>query len=447
MYKGLILVWLCILLPLGGALGQGNTSLSLVDAKTSELFVKKDWNALINEGKSAIDQGIDYYYLRVRLGVAYFEKGDYHQAAHHLEIAKEINDEEEYVREYLYYAYLWSGRKFQARLISAGFSPQMKNKTQTDGADLLDGLEFAYNYTGQVNQQVIDNFSASTNPQTEGYQFIPRFHHYGFLGLDLNLGDRFKLYQGFSILRATHLLYSQGNGVSFQNPSYISDSWQYFLSGTYYLGQGFHFTAGGHFINNTFPLQEVQQMGNGQQALVVIQDQKDSDYLVFGGLSKNLTYLNLGANIFYGTINNGKQVQSDLNLTLFPGGNLNFYTFSVVTYQNQEFANASSSQRIIFNQELGGKVTEFIWLEGYATFGELENYFYKQGLVVFNRLDKIQNRWGGRVIILPNPQWKLTLDYTNFSNTSSFQTLPPSVEQNVKSYSLQSITAILSWTF
>ena len=214
------------------------------------------------------------------------------------------------------------------------------------------------------------------------------------------------------------------------------------------MGKGFHFTAGGHYLNINFPLQEVQQMGNGQQALVIIQDQKDSDYLVFGSISKNFAYLDLGASVFYGTINNATQIQPDLNLTLYPPGNLNFYTNSVLTFQNQEFANGSVVNRLIINQELGTKVTNFLWLEGYVTFGELENYFTKQGLVVFNRLDKIEQRWGARAIFLPSPKWKITLDYTNFSNSSSFQSPTTSAqEQNLKKYQLQSLTAILSWKF
>ena len=448
MYWRLILLFFALQLGIGLAQAQSQLSLSHVDALTQELILKKDWDGLVREGKNALEQGIDYYYLRIRLGIANFEKGNYHQAFSHFEKALETNGEEEYVKEYLYYAYLWSGRTAQAKSVARDFSNKMKLETQTDQASVVNGLEAAYNYTGLSDQQVIDEFSVNVDPSSDGYQLVPRFHHYGFLGLDLNLGARFRLYQGFSLIQATHFYYGQESGFSFQNPSYVSDSWQYFASGSYYMGKGFHFTAGGHYLNINFPLQEVQQMGNGQQALVIIQDQKDSDYLVFGSISKNFAYLDLGASVFYGTINNATQIQSDLNLTLYPPGNLNFYTNSVLTFQNQEFANGSVVNRLIFNQEMGTKVTNFLWLEGYVTFGELENYFTKQGLVVFNRLDKIEQRWGARAIFLPSPKWKITLDYTNFSNSSSFQSPTTSAqEQNLKKYQLQSLTAILSWKF
>ena len=447
MYKRLILLVFVAFSALWEVKAQGKLSLSQVDAKTYELFIQNDWEGLIREGTNAIDQGIDYYYLRVRLGIAYFKQGNYHQAAKYFEGALDVN-KEEYVQEYLYYSYLWSGRESQAKLMALGFSPQMKIKTKTDQSKVLKGLELANNYTAITDQKVIDEFTADVDPLAEGYQFIPRFHHYGFLGLDLDINSRFNLYQGFSVLQATQFYYNQDGDVPIQNTSYVSDSWQYYAGASFYLGQGVHLSAGGHYLNISYLQQQVVGVGNGQQTQLVSSTQKDSDFLVFGSISKNFMNLDLGATVYYGTINNGKQIQSDLNLTLFPLGNLNFYTFSVFTFQSQEFTNTPSVNRFIFNQEIGAKVTGFLWLEGYGTFGEIENYFTKQGLVVFNRLDKIESRLGMRAIVLPHPNWKLTLDFSHFSNSSSFQTPSEQTqEQNLKSYQLQSLTAILSWKF
>lgn len=52
-------------------------SLPKVDALTYQLFQQKAWDNLIKEGNKAIQNGIDYYYLRVRMGIAYYEKGNY----------------------------------------------------------------------------------------------------------------------------------------------------------------------------------------------------------------------------------------------------------------------------------------------------------------------------------------------------------------------------------
>ena len=41
-----------------------------VDTNTYNLYLEKDWDELIREGKRALRQDIDYYYLRMRIGIA-----------------------------------------------------------------------------------------------------------------------------------------------------------------------------------------------------------------------------------------------------------------------------------------------------------------------------------------------------------------------------------------
>jgi hypothetical protein len=78
----------------------------------------------------------------------------------------------------------------------------------------------------------------------------------------------------------------------------------------------------------------------------------------------------------------------------------------------------------------------------------MENFILNDGLVIFNRLDKITQRIGARAIILPNPRWSITLDYTLFTNQSEFNTGGSESEPlNLKEYNIQSLTGILSWRF
>lgn len=440
---------LSILIMLGffeGIQAQEKHSLSQIDAETYSLFLNKDWDGLIRVGTEALDQGIDFYYLRVRLGIAFFERENYQEAASHFEKAREVS-QEAFVEEYLYYSYLWSGRKSQARLLAKGFSTELKKRTNTEKVSALQGLDLAYNYTGFLDQRVLDDFTGPADQQASGYQIIPQFHHYGFLGLDFQLSPRMALYQGVSYLQATQFFYSQAEGLSIQTSTNRSTSFQYLASAGYYLGKGVHLTLGGHALFISYDSLRVQSIGNSPQTQIQTERMQEFDWLVFGGISKNLRFLDLGATVYTGQINGGRQLQSDLQLTFFPMGNMNFYTYSVLSFQNQKLGEAPSTSRLIFNQEIGVKLTNFLWIEGYGTFGELENYITKQGVVVFNRLDQIDQRWGGRLIFLPQTNWKLTVDFTHFSNSSRFQSDPLSADQNLKSYQHQSLTAILSWKF
>ena len=48
-----------------------------VDSTTYKYYNSGNWDKLIETGKDAIASGIDYKFLRQRLGYAYFSKGNY----------------------------------------------------------------------------------------------------------------------------------------------------------------------------------------------------------------------------------------------------------------------------------------------------------------------------------------------------------------------------------
>ena len=49
-----------------------------VDSTTYQCYLTGDWDKLIDTGKAALGQGIDYKRLRQRMGYAWFAKGDFY---------------------------------------------------------------------------------------------------------------------------------------------------------------------------------------------------------------------------------------------------------------------------------------------------------------------------------------------------------------------------------
>jgi tetratricopeptide (TPR) repeat protein len=427
---------------------QQQKSLSQVETETYALYQQKDWQGLLKAGKEVLQDGIDYYYLRVRMGIAYYETGNYHQASTHFEKAIQMNSSEEYLQEYLYYAYLFAGRSAEAKVIAAGFSPNLKEKTKAGSRKFIEKLDLAYNYTGLTDQNVADGFTASLSPDLEGSQFIPNQHHYFFLGLQHDFAPGLAFYHGVSGLQASHLLYSQSEGEILLDRDYQSSVFQYYAAANILLAKGLSLTGGLHFLQVRYSIPIVTQVGQGPNVVVRENTQTDNDMLYFGSLSKRWSYVSLGASYYYGTLANARQDQMDVKLILYPKGNLNLYTVSVLSQQRQQTDTRPTTNRIVFEQQLGTKFNNHLWLEAYGTFGEMENFILNDGLVIFNRLDKITQRIGVRAIILPNPRWSITLDYTLFTNQSEFKsTGTESGPINQQEYNLQSITGILSWRF
>jgi tetratricopeptide (TPR) repeat protein len=251
MYRRLIFI---VLLAIPWAFVQAQQSLPQVDAKTYELFQQGAWDRLIEEGNKAIQQGIDFYYLRVRIGIAHYEKRNYHAAIRHFEKARELNDSESYVQEYLYYANIFSGRSAEAKVIAAGFDPVLKRKTGIEKLPVVSSLDLAYNFTGQIDPSVIEDFNPNVPIGTEGSQFIPDYHHYYFGGLGLDLSPRFSIYQGYSYLQVSHLVYSQSASEQILDKTYSSSVHQYYAAGNLLIGEGLTLVGGLHLIRRIFPV-------------------------------------------------------------------------------------------------------------------------------------------------------------------------------------------------
>lgn len=426
---------------------QQQKSLAQVDSLTYQLFQQKRWPDLIVESKQAIRNGIDYYYLRVRLGLAYFEKGNYHEAVNQFEKALSMNASEEYIKEYLYYSYLWAGRTAEAKIVTHDFSDQMKRKTGTQSWNFVEKLDLAYNYSGLTDPRAADNFTVESVPSEDGFQYLPRKHDYFYLGMQHHLHPRFSIYHGYSGLRASHLRYTQSSGEVIMNRDFQSSLHQYYASGNLLVTKGLSLMAGFHFLHLRYPLESVQLIRPGRPN-VVRSTGTDNNRVLFGSLYKRFSYLTLGGSVYHGTIGDARQLQKDVKLILYPRGNLNLYILSVLSHQRQRSQEKPGNDRFLFEQQVGIKTTNWLWLEAYTTFGEMENFILNDGVVIFNRMDVIKQRLGGRLIIAPIPRWQITLDYTHLKNESQFFSSSFDREGfNQKEYTLHSLTGLISWRF
>ena len=89
-------------------------------------------------------------------------------------------------------------------------------------------------------------------------------------------------------------------------------------------------------------------------------------------------------------MNYKKQKQVGLSLTYYPKGNLNLYTTGGIT----GYKDGKLSTKIIYDILIGKKLTQKIWIESFATIGEISNYNEKNAFIVYNNPDKITFRFG-----------------------------------------------------
>ena len=88
------------------AKGQKELNFQFVDTLTYYYYEKGDWENLITLGSAAVKEGIDYKYLRQRLGYACFISGDYIGSLRNFEKALKYDSYDPFTLAYLYYSNL-----------------------------------------------------------------------------------------------------------------------------------------------------------------------------------------------------------------------------------------------------------------------------------------------------------------------------------------------------
>ncbi|NSW46074.1 MAG: hypothetical protein HPY79_09710 [Bacteroidales bacterium] len=172
------------------------------DTLTYRLYNQNQWDSVIFHGKNAINQGIDYYYLRMRIGIAYYSLKQYSQALEHFFKAKEYNSND-IVNEYIYYSYLYSGQIRKAYYFTKEMNHASVKKnglTQPHFIDLF-GIEMNLAQFDNWNSIKITNKPPSepNNYRLEKELSGP-FISYG-INTSLNLSQKWSWQQQFSYFK------------------------------------------------------------------------------------------------------------------------------------------------------------------------------------------------------------------------------------------------------
>ena len=111
-----LIIFILMLFLSGSILAQDQMSFAELDKKTFDLYEKNSWKELRDLGKQGLENGTDYYYLRMRIGIAEYKLRRYTTACKHFRKALEFNTNDPAALEYLYYSLLFSGRTQPGRL-------------------------------------------------------------------------------------------------------------------------------------------------------------------------------------------------------------------------------------------------------------------------------------------------------------------------------------------
>jgi hypothetical protein len=347
---------------------------------------------LIETGKAAIQSEIDYYYLRMRVGIAYYEKKNYASASQHFEKALEFNSADVIAKEYLYYSYLFSGREIAARRLLKNMPACLYSKVKNTSHPKLRSLSFSLSKQWPSTSGSIAAFTPPTTNGEDGVQVLPNSMMIMQAGLSHYLNNFSFLEHQVSFLTRNNFSYSSLDNESHVFSELNVSQFLYQITSEIYFNNIWYLRPSANYINVRIPyVYQVQLPGRMGGVRQLIGHYSEHQYSLQMGLGAKFGILRPEASLAYAEFNNNPYLQKNLSLTVFPTGNLKLYLFSRLSHQGHL---NTQQQRWIWFQELGFMVLDGLWLEIRGVFGEVENFVDHGAGLIFNDLGILKKQYG-----------------------------------------------------
>lgn len=440
----MILVLILALLPTTFAVSQEKLDRERIEARSYELYLNEKWDSLTVYCEEAISYGIDYYYLRMRAGIGYYQLEKYLSSIPHFERALEFQPQDTIAQEYLYYSYLFVNKIAKLNLLASKLPLSLRYRLGYKELRFIDGsyIEVGYGRNGNYNDTKTS--FGKTNPKAIESQVVKSGSVYFSFNLLHNLSERVNLFHGVSSLNIS----KTGQFLDknkFQEFNLQTQQWSYYITGGGYLGRNFYtnLTLNLLFVN----ADELGVSQSGTDWVAQKTSLSQNNYIFGFGLVKEVDNFSFGLSNSISNLNDEKQRQTSLDITLYPLSNLNLYLVSNFILHRNTNANGDAIERGLLKAKLGFKLQKKAWLELQYTFGDILNYSEDNSYVVYNVIGKINNLAGANLFLLFSDKVELLLRYTFYIQKAPAYTYNGSIITNYFNEYNHNLIGGLKWKF
>ena len=452
--KSALLIILIMLVFFSGLSSIAATKLDFttVDMLTYRYYQEQKWDSVIIVGKQALRQDIDYYYLRVRMGIAYFEKAEYFHAVTHLKKAREFNSADSFVADFLCRAYRYTNRTEEAGIMKPAIPGEEKDTARSKHG-LLQQVHFESGYTLSSDRSPKDLAILMRSDSIYGEKDLYGNSFYSNLGLTLKVSDRVGLTLAYNYLNFSKTRYVQyGHAealldyISYRPLSrdyFYSFPWKIhdtafgyhvsqheaYIGATVVLPWGLRIMPAFHWINVSYKMNPVYHTDSVSDTAYYLysdstyhifryasiqykfteKDTSFNNYVAAMRISKDLGIFNIAVSGSWSNLNGKTQKQAGIGLTYYPFGNLNCYGITTATGFFQD-----KDTRLLLSQVLGAKIMSRMWGEANFYYGNYTNANIFNGSVVYNNADIIDYRGGVTLVFEAGTHIRLSLNYQFF---------------------------------
>ncbi|MBN2758796.1 MAG: hypothetical protein JXR51_16640 [Bacteroidales bacterium] len=408
-----------------------------INIKTYDQYLKSEWKDLIKTGKISLKNDIDFYYLQVRMGIAYYELKKYRQAINYFENARDQNPNDELIKEYLYYSYLFSGRIEDARKFTSVLSVNLKEKIGIKQNPIFSSIYIETKFDNWKD------YTAETNTGDILKQDIRTDFSYYSVNFENLIQNDKRIYWGYTGINILNNSFVVEENSAYNFNRSVKQSQLYFkFSKQAKYGLKFNLAFNTALIFSD-ELTTVQTKGAWSSSSVGIQKVTTGAFIGFLSFEKDFSLLKFELSNSLSAINGQFQIQPGLSMYFYPFGNNNFYTLSSINNQFDFSSNGTISQLVV-NQSIGLKIYK-IFIEPAISFGNFKNYVSNHAFVIYNDLDVIKDMKSVKIYgYLFNYKLTLFAKYEDYIKINEYKINDLDFK---KEYSYNAIIGGIKWNF
>jgi hypothetical protein len=376
-----------------------------VDHHSLELYQQGDWKGLIHYSNEAFSQGIDYYFLRLRTGIAYFETKKYMKAAFHFKKALEFNEGDVVAGEYLYGCFIELNKAREAYEVYEKLPPSSRENLKKS----LPDLRFAVLEAGLIEGNQMERFDTldlDGEDNIYGETDITQDGHYFSGGLAWGFKNGAGMYGGYSQVSLNKNKIAKIGDTLSLDDQYPLRQHQVYLNGNIPLGNGYSLLPAFNWVMDRYSTVMPQLNSDSTEYLFPVENFSINSFIGYIAATKDLNILQVSIFGAISNLNEQQQYQGGFQVLVYPFGNLNFYlTSKLVSHMNDE------ENHFIFDQLVGFRLSRNFWAEVDAAIGRMQNYYDKNAFVVYNVTDEMKVKGSAKLIYMLYPHWMITAEY------------------------------------
>ncbi len=350
-----------------------------VDAGTYDLYMKGDWQGLIQEGTYALHSGIDYFYLRMRIAYAYFKLGRYRNAIPHYKKALEFNSTDTDAPYFLMLCYEYTGRNNEALKFSSKIPEKALPNVANRYKNHILKAGILYSYASANADKAKKRIASNNDLSTYGIQKATNSFHSTNAFVSHKLGRSIIVNHSVEYLNKSDYDFLTGDGGKKTTQAQPVHQWLYGLTMQITPMGGFSITPGINYLNIKVPFD-----GNSTS------DFNTSTVLYSLRLQQELTKFKVGASLFNGELNQINTLQTGVHATWYPKSNLNLY-YSFDGYWQQQKYEAKKDNNFIHKHTIGLKISDYWWTETSVLLPEFINFYDFSNAALYNSLEGTKN--------------------------------------------------------